>query len=91
MADAVSSSGNLNNQMKIADFFDGQYQSEPRYWWRDKERYAPDADSYPFSLVTQMTLRLIGRPPGGCWTLVPVRELIQSGWRYSAMTFSQWR
>jgi len=64
MTDAVSSSGNLNDQLNIAEFFDAQYLSEPRYWWRDKERYAPDADSYPFSLVTQMTLRLIGRPPG---------------------------
>jgi tellurite methyltransferase len=51
--------------MDIADFFDEQYRSEPRYWWRDKVRYAPDPDSYPESLLTQMTLRAIaGRPTG---------------------------
>jgi tellurite methyltransferase len=51
--------------MTISDFFDELYQSEPRYWWRDKDRYAPEADSYPYSLLTQMTLRLIkDRPPG---------------------------
>lgn len=51
--------------MNIADFFDEQYRTEPRYWWRDKIRYAPDPDSYPESLLAQMTLRVIaGRPPG---------------------------
>ena len=64
MTDAASNYEGLNNQMNVADFFDKQYLSEPRYWWRDKDRYAPHADSYPFSLLTQMTLRLIGRPPG---------------------------
>jgi len=51
--------------MDIADFFDEQYRSEPRYWWRDKVRYAPDPDAYPESLLTQMTLRVrAGEPPG---------------------------
>jgi SAM-dependent methyltransferase len=64
MTDAVSHSGDLRGQLDIADFFDEQYRSDDRYWWRGKDRYAPDADSYPFSLLTQMTLRLIGPPPG---------------------------
>jgi hypothetical protein len=44
--------------MDIADFFDEQYRSAPRYWWRDKVRYASDPDSYTESLLTQMTLRV---------------------------------
>jgi tellurite methyltransferase len=51
--------------MDIAAFFDDQYRSEPRYWWRNKVRYAPDPDSYPESLLTQMTLRVsASQPPG---------------------------
>ena len=51
--------------MDIADFFDEQYRSEPRYWWRDKVRYASDPDLYPESLLTQMTLRVRGcKRPG---------------------------
>jgi len=51
--------------MNISDFFDEQYRSVHRYWWRDKVRYSPEPDAYPSSLLTQMTLRLIeGRPPG---------------------------
>jgi tellurite methyltransferase len=51
--------------MDIADFFDEQYRSEPRYWWRDKVRYASDPDSYPESLLTQLTLRVrAGESPG---------------------------
>lgn len=51
--------------MDIADFFDEQYRSEPRYWWRDKVRYASDPDLYPESLLTQMTLRASeSQPPG---------------------------
>ena len=51
--------------MSVSDFFNEEYRSMPRYWWRDKVRYAPEADAYPSSLLTQMTLRLIeGQPPG---------------------------
>jgi 2-polyprenyl-3-methyl-5-hydroxy-6-metoxy-1,4-benzoquinol methylase len=51
--------------MNVSEFFDELYRNESRYWWRDKERYATDAESYPFSLLTQMTLRLIqSRRPG---------------------------
>lgn len=51
--------------MNLSDFFDELYLSEERYWWRDKERYSTDPNSYPTSLLTQMTLRTLeGRPPG---------------------------
>jgi SAM-dependent methyltransferase len=46
-------------------FFDKAYGGHQRYWWRDKDRYALDGESYPYSLLTQMTLRLLEeRPPG---------------------------
>jgi len=55
----------MSSQMSVSDFFNEEYRSMPRYWWRDKVRYAPEADAYPSSLLTQMTLRLIeGQPPG---------------------------
>jgi 2-polyprenyl-3-methyl-5-hydroxy-6-metoxy-1,4-benzoquinol methylase len=51
--------------MDAAEFFDAEYASKSRYWWSDKDPYALDADSYPTSLLTQLTLRHIeGRPPG---------------------------
>jgi SAM-dependent methyltransferase len=48
----------------VPECFDMLYSAEHRYWWRHEERYSPDPDAYPFSLVTQMTLRLIGERPG---------------------------
>jgi tellurite methyltransferase len=49
----------------IADFFDEQYGSVSRYWWRDKIRYSSDPGEYPNSLLTRETLRLIAQwPPG---------------------------
>lgn len=55
----------MNNQVITCDFFDDLYRSADRYWWRDKEPYATDASSYPASLLTQLTLRLLaGRTPG---------------------------
>jgi 2-polyprenyl-3-methyl-5-hydroxy-6-metoxy-1,4-benzoquinol methylase len=45
--------------MNVSEFFDELYRREHRYWWRDKDRYTAEADSYSFSLLTQMTLRLI--------------------------------
>lgn len=44
-----------------AEYFDELYRSTPRYWWRRKGRYDLNADAYPYSLLTQMTLRLIKR------------------------------
>lgn len=45
----------------IASKFDDLYASVDRYWWRDEGRYAQHADAYPYSLLTQMTLRLTER------------------------------
>lgn len=37
--------------------FDQLYASEERYWWQGDGRYALQADAYPDSLLTQLTLR----------------------------------
>jgi tellurite methyltransferase len=51
--------------MNIAEFFDENYRSEERYWWRESVRYSGDPADYPHSLLTQMTLRLIADCPPG--------------------------
>jgi glycosyltransferase involved in cell wall biosynthesis/SAM-dependent methyltransferase len=57
--------GECEYLMNISDFFDQQYDSVTRYWWRGEGRYERDPGAYPTSLLTQMTLRLIkDRPPG---------------------------
>lgn len=51
--------------MHTTAYFDELYGSHQRYWWRDKDRHAMSSDAYPYSLLTQMTLRLLmGRTPG---------------------------
>jgi tellurite methyltransferase len=51
--------------MRAAEYFDQLYSQSDRYWWRDKDRYATDHDAFPYSLLTQQTLRLLsGRSPG---------------------------
>jgi len=51
--------------MRVAEYFDGVYNAHDRYWWVDKDRYSTDCDAYPYSLITQVTLRtLLGRRPG---------------------------
>jgi SAM-dependent methyltransferase len=46
---------------RTAGWFDELYAGVDRYWWRGEGRYAPQADAYPDSLLTQMTLRLSER------------------------------
>jgi SAM-dependent methyltransferase len=48
-----------------SDHFDRLYRQHERYWWRDKDRYATDQDAYPYSLLTQHTLRLLRGQPAG--------------------------
>lgn len=48
----------MTSQPDIADFFDHLYATHERYWWRGEGRYAPRAEDYRHSLITQMTLRL---------------------------------
>jgi tellurite methyltransferase len=55
----------INILMDIKDFFDAEYASKTRYWWSDKDPYAPNADSYKTSLLTQLTLRHIEGLPAG--------------------------
>jgi len=51
--------------MRVDDYFDRLYRAFHRYWWQSRGRYSTDPDSYPTSLLTQQTLRLLqGRPPG---------------------------
>lgn len=51
--------------LSVAECFDERYRDEPRYWWRHPNRYSADPLEYRYSLVTQMTLRLIrGQLPG---------------------------
>jgi tellurite methyltransferase len=51
--------------MHASDHFDRLYLQTERYWWRDKDRYATDQDAYPYSLLTQHTLRLLRDQPAG--------------------------
>jgi tellurite methyltransferase len=51
--------------MRVDEYFDGLYRACDRYWWQGEDRYSTDPDSYPTSLLTQQTLRLMrGRTPG---------------------------
>ena len=55
----------MSQRMRISDFFDNAYLGSERYWWRGSELYELDPDSYPRSLLTQQTLRLLkGRAAG---------------------------
>ena len=53
----------MDDRMHVSDYFDGVYSQHDRYWWRDSGRYVLDPDKYPCSLLTQQTLRLLGRRP----------------------------
>lgn len=53
----------MNEGMRVSDYFDGVYSRHDRYWWRDPGRYEPAPDAYPRSLLTQQTLRMLGRGP----------------------------
>lgn len=55
----------MSNRMQIPDYFDRVYREHERYWWRSPGRHALNPDAYPYSLLTQQTLRLLsGRAPG---------------------------
>ncbi len=53
----------MDDRMHVSDYFDGVYSQHDRYWWRDSGRYVLDPDKYACSLLTQQTLRLLGRRP----------------------------
>src|SRR6266702_1383252 len=55
----------MNDLMRVSEYFDGVYSHHERYWWREPGRYERDPDAYPFSLLTQLTLRLLSRRPRG--------------------------
>ncbi len=55
----------MNDRMRVKDFFDGVYSTHHRYWWHEPGRYDLNPNAYPYSLLTQQTLRLLaGRPHG---------------------------
>jgi tellurite methyltransferase len=45
--------------MHISDYFDSVYLGSERHWWQERERYELEPESYPLSLLTQQTLRLL--------------------------------
>ena len=55
----------MNHRMRVKDYFDGVYSTHDRFWWHESGRYKLDPNAYPYSLLTQQTLRLLkGRPHG---------------------------
>jgi hypothetical protein len=55
----------MNHPMCVQDYFDGAYSTHDRYWWQEPGRYELNPNAYPYSLLTQQTLRLLsGRPHG---------------------------
>jgi 2-polyprenyl-3-methyl-5-hydroxy-6-metoxy-1,4-benzoquinol methylase len=55
----------MNDRMRVQDYFDGVYSTHDRFWWHEPGRYELDPNAYPYSLLTQQTLRLLkGRPQG---------------------------
>jgi 2-polyprenyl-3-methyl-5-hydroxy-6-metoxy-1,4-benzoquinol methylase len=55
----------MDDDMDVSEYFDGVYAQHDRYWWREPGRYSLDPEAYPTSLLTQQTLRLLGRRPTG--------------------------
>jgi SAM-dependent methyltransferase len=51
----------MNDLMHVSEYFDGVYSHHERYWWREPGRYVLDPNAYPYSLLTQLTLRQLGR------------------------------
>jgi SAM-dependent methyltransferase len=46
--------------LSMPEYFDELYgAADPRYWWNHPEPYSTDPDDYPYSLLTQLTLRAI--------------------------------
>jgi SAM-dependent methyltransferase len=56
--------GDAASPQTVPEYFDELYAgaADSRYWWRHPSPYSTNPDDYPFSLLTQLTLRLI---PGG--------------------------
>jgi|SRR5271170_4263812 len=53
----------MNDLMRVSEYFDDVYYHHERYWWREPGRYDLDPNAYPYSLLTQLTLRLLDRRP----------------------------
>ena len=55
----------MNHRMRVQDYFDGVYSTHDRFWWHEPGRYELDPNAYPYSLLTQQTLRLLEARPHG--------------------------
>jgi SAM-dependent methyltransferase len=53
----------MNDLMPVSEYFDDVYSHHERFWWHEPGRYELDPDAYPYSLLTQVTLRLLSRRP----------------------------
>jgi SAM-dependent methyltransferase len=55
----------MNDLMRVSEYFDDVYSHHERFWWQESGRYELDPDAYPYSLLTQLTLRRLARQPHG--------------------------
>ena len=55
----------MNNLMHVAEYFDGVYSQHERFWWQESGRYELNPNRYPYSLLTQLTLRRLAHRPLG--------------------------
>jgi SAM-dependent methyltransferase len=55
----------MNNLMRVAEYFDGVYSQHERFWWQESGRYELNPNKYPYSLLTQLTLRRLAHRPLG--------------------------
>ena len=51
----------MTDRIPVSEYFDGLYGQHDRYWWRGEGRLEVSPDAYPTSLLTQATLRAVGR------------------------------
>jgi 2-polyprenyl-3-methyl-5-hydroxy-6-metoxy-1,4-benzoquinol methylase len=57
--------GLMNNLMRVSEYFDGVYSQHERFWWQESGRYELNPNKYPYSLLTQLTLRQLAHRPRG--------------------------
>jgi SAM-dependent methyltransferase len=55
----------MNDLMRVSEYFDDVYSHHERFWWHESGRYELNPDAYPYSLLTQLTLRRLAHRPHG--------------------------
>jgi 2-polyprenyl-3-methyl-5-hydroxy-6-metoxy-1,4-benzoquinol methylase len=48
-----------NGSPSVSEYFDKLYASTEHYWWNHEDRYATRPQAFPYSLLTQLTLRTV--------------------------------